>query len=300
MKRRGFTLVELLVVIGIIALLISILLPALGRARAAANNATCLANLRQIGMGLTLYANANKGSLPPGNWDGSPNGTYYEPANATDWTVLTANMLNPRFGVSYASAGASGAETAKTRQIFICPDVDAMMGDTKFSRTHYSCHPRVMPTLFGTPYLPGATTMRPYKVSKIRRSSDIALVFDASLVNDANGDGIGGDWSAKAGATALDNNRMMYDTYLTDGYWGVSSQYINPGYSVDIVANVVWTQYPASNNKDVNENWGNIRFRHYKNKGANAVMADGHAESFQMKGSVQTTFLRGNLYVNKQ
>jgi prepilin-type N-terminal cleavage/methylation domain-containing protein/prepilin-type processing-associated H-X9-DG protein len=63
-RRSGFTLVELLVVIGIIALLISILLPTLSSARGAANALKCSANLRQIGNFALLYANDNHGFVP--------------------------------------------------------------------------------------------------------------------------------------------------------------------------------------------------------------------------------------------
>jgi len=61
----GFTLVELLIVVGIIALLISILLPAVTAARAQAGATACLNNVRQIAAALAVYANAHRNALPP-------------------------------------------------------------------------------------------------------------------------------------------------------------------------------------------------------------------------------------------
>ncbi len=67
-RRRAFTLVELLVVIGIIAVLIAILLPSLKKARDAANRVGCMSNMRQIITATLNYVNDNDGYLPGPNW----------------------------------------------------------------------------------------------------------------------------------------------------------------------------------------------------------------------------------------
>lgn len=78
-RPRGFTLIELLVVIAIIALLIGILLPALGSARAAARATVNLANLRTLGHGLQFYVNDHDALVP----FRMPSGSVHEPTGRT-------------------------------------------------------------------------------------------------------------------------------------------------------------------------------------------------------------------------
>lgn len=93
-RRSAFTLVELLVVIGIIALLISILLPSLARARRAANAVACSSNMRQATMAILMYANDHKNQVPPGyvNLPNDPPNSY------NGWVIGWDELIYPYLG----------------------------------------------------------------------------------------------------------------------------------------------------------------------------------------------------------
>jgi len=153
-RRNGFTLVELLVVVGIIAALIAMLLPALARAREAAKATQCLSNLRQIGEALVMYTNENKGYLPVQYNDVTPfaDPAVYDTPNYLNWSCFAS--LIPYFnGIDSAAA------------IWFCPSAGEYTwtgwGEpTGFSDTNYMVNSVVL----GRP------------VSRITGSSDIIWV----------------------------------------------------------------------------------------------------------------------------
>lgn len=96
--HTAFTLVELLVVIGIIAVLVAILLPALGSARRQANTVKCAANLRNIVQAMQVYASNNRGAIPGSPWT-TARLAYTDVENATLNTVYNDNNLPSVIGI---------------------------------------------------------------------------------------------------------------------------------------------------------------------------------------------------------
>ena len=245
-QSTAFTLIELLVVIAIIGILAAMLLPALNSARDRGKTAVCVANLKQIGIAITMYADDNSDYYPPG---------YV--ASVSDWPLSIASYVS-KSQATYASVGTIGSS-----HIFLCPNVRTPGGDA--TRTCYSAHPY----LFGATTFPACTPSTPaghcFNVPKRQASqshpSELVLLADGVM-------------GAPYGAPLTNYDaQALFDKATAAQYYPGES-----GAPTALSDPVSAANYSTADNSSY---IGRICFRHNGRKVANFLFCDGHVESLQ-------------------
>ena len=172
-RRRGFTLVELLLVVGIILVLIGLLLPAVGAARETARGVQCLSNLRQLAAAAHHYAASNDGSYPIGYFNASSPGMAL--AHNWDFTLvrnLSTGVREVRPGLLWAGRG-DGA-------VHQCPSFDGRSNTLADPFTGYNYNVSYIG------YGDGEAVKRPARVSEVRSPARTALFGDGQWGSGAN------------------------------------------------------------------------------------------------------------------
>jgi prepilin-type N-terminal cleavage/methylation domain-containing protein len=292
-SRSGFTLVELLVVIGVIAVLIGMLLPSLNKARQAANLVDCQARLRQMGAAIEMYVTTNKGLLPwgaiahttPNNtWsDGTiPNANYQE--TVTWWYFSLSLYMNKNLV-------APDGFVRNLSQVF--KDVDTIPGGEARYVDHYTANPRVLyqnerddaPAIFdgwsgNVASIPGQERQQ-RKMSNVKSPSNVFMIWDGPQAADQGNNTYGlassmdswGLYATSGYCFGTPSPSFKYDRAILPGQSGVGGQ--QDGKAFQKKFNIDLRQ--AFNPPD---GWlTHLRFRHMKNTRLAALFVDGHCET---------------------
>jgi prepilin-type processing-associated H-X9-DG protein/prepilin-type N-terminal cleavage/methylation domain-containing protein len=169
-RVRAFTLVELLVVIGIIALLMGFLMPALGRAREAGRAVTCASNLRQLNTALVMFANEHRGHLPNvsgGALPGSLQSRWFGGWGKGNKFEAEVGLLYPY--LKTADVGGCPWEFDQSRPQY---------GPTDYAYNYYLGEPDRYLGAAAKVAIPLGT-----KITSIRSSAETVTLFDAARIN---------------------------------------------------------------------------------------------------------------------
>jgi len=287
--RRGFTLVELLVVIGIIAVLIGILLPVIGKARRQANTTPCMASLRSLGQTLAIYTSENRGSYPYSYYtSNSPVGGVTAEGDSNSsvyvwWSVLRSYM---RRGGSPDNSivDASGNEIAsRFMKAFSCPE-----GHDPEAGCDFGTNMVIFPEMNNETYpaSQSVNTKAPFGCKPLKVTQtypDNILIFDQTEI----AVGIDPPYSRQyvcgygIDLASFQNPKQAFKRYrqmaadaafVTPGSKLANDVPIDPGPNRDTKAPGAVTDPTV----------GNIRWRHGANDSANFLFADGTVRTMKI------------------